>query len=113
MSEDVQRKKKISPDELKQFAAAQLQAYRANMAKCRLLQRRIQELEERAKVDVKAQKALNRVDAMLRSTAPTVDALRKRVEKRLEQLAQQNEPVSGQRERSDALRRKPTVDKIL
>ncbi|MFL9988948.1 hypothetical protein [Paraburkholderia sediminicola] len=114
MSDDV-RREKILQANMKQISAERTRLYRENLAKCRLLQKNILELEKRAKTDVKAEKALNRVYAMLRSTAPTMESLRIQVEKRLEEFACRKGPNSRQdmRDSRGLPARRPAADRIV
>lgn len=75
----------------------------------------IRELEKRAETDKKAEKALHRVRAMLRSTVPTVEGLRKRGEQRLETFVRHNAALSG-RDAADSAsfpRLRPSTDRML
>ncbi|WP_124668653.1 hypothetical protein [Burkholderia sp. Bp8986] len=95
MSDVMPSESVITPDALKTIAAERMRVYRENMTKCKILQRNILELEKMAKSDPKAEKALDRVRAMLRSAAPQIEDLRKQVEKRLEEFARRQSSSAG------------------
>ena len=115
MLDDVRQKNAALQAEIEKIAMERKQQHRENMAKCRLLQSNILELEKRAKTDVKAEKALHRVYAMLRSTAPAVEKLRQQVEQRLEEYARRK-GVSSMKDVPDSRAvpaRRPAADRIV